>query len=159
MGVVNAWGKTFKGASDHFLLGFRKIRVDLSILHPDPAQIFRLWQIYLDNVDPLLRVTHNPSMQSRIVEAASDLTHINPALEAMLFGIYCISIHSLLPDDCHAMFALPKEDLLSRYQFGCQQALSNCNFLQSADRNCLTSLYLYLVSQPAMTSTTPAEDM
>lgn len=143
--VVNAWDKTFRGANDHFLLGTRKTPVDLSVLHPDPAQIFRLWQIYLDNVDPLLKVTHHPSLQGRIVEAASNIININTTLEAIMFSIYCISIQSLLPEDCQALFALPKEDLLSRYQFGCQQALSNCNFLQTVDRNCLTALYLYLV--------------
>lgn len=33
-----------------------------------------------------------------------------------------------------------------KYQFGCQQALLNCGVLQSSDRDCLTALYLYLVS-------------
>lgn len=33
-----------------------------------------------------------------------------------------------------------------RYQFGCQQALLNCGVLQCSDRDCLTALYLYLVS-------------
>ena len=110
--------------------------------------MFRLWQLYLDNVNPLLKITHTPSLQGLIIEAASDVTNINPALEALMFSIYCMAILSLEVDDCQAIFGSSKEDLATRFQFGCQQALINCGFLRSADRNCLTALYLYLVSLP-----------
>lgn len=119
---------------------------DNSGLHPDTAQIFRLWQVYLENVDPLLKVTHNPSLQGRIVEAASNLAGIDTNLEALMFSIYCVAVESLRDDDCQTVFASSKADLLTRYQFGCQQALSNCGFLQTSSHECLTALFLYLVS-------------
>jgi hypothetical protein len=50
-------------------------------------------------------------------------------------------------DDCQVIFGSSQEDLLTRFQFGCRQALLNCGFLRSVDRDCLTALYLYLVSQ------------
>ena len=132
---------------DNLLFGSVKASVDLSALHPDPAQIFRLWQIYLDNVNPLLKVTHTPSLQGRMIEAASNIATIQPALEALMFSIYCMSILSLTTEDCQTMFGSSSKDLLQRYQFGCQQALLRCGFLRSHDRECLTALYLYLVSQ------------
>ncbi|CZR58747.1 related to C6 transcription factor [Phialocephala subalpina] len=143
--VLKGWGKLF-GDNDHLLFGSPNTNVDLSTLHPEPVQVFRLWQIYLDNVNSLLKVTHTPSLQGRIVEAASNLENINPTLEALLFGIYCVAILSLDVDDCQVIFASSREDLLRRFQFGCQQALLNCRFLRSTDRDCLTALYLYLVS-------------
>jgi hypothetical protein len=143
--VTKAWDELFED-NDHLLFGLRKTAVELSTLHPEPAQIFRLWHIYLENVNPLLKVTHTPSLQGRIVEAASNLTNISPTLEALMFSIYCTAILSLVADDVQAMFGSSKEDLLSRCQFGCQQALLNCGFLRSDDRDCLTALYLYLVS-------------
>ena len=132
--------------NDHLFFGARRTTVNLSTLHPDPVQIFRLWQIYLDNVNPLLKVTHTPSLQGRIIEAASNVKSINPTLEAVMFSIYCTSVLSLLGEDCRSIFGSSKEDLLMRYQFGCQQALLNCGVLQCSDRDCLTALYLYLVS-------------
>ena len=135
--VKEAWNQLFE-SNNHLLFGSRKTTVDLSTLHSEPVQIFRLWQIYLDNVNPLLKVTHTPSLQVHIIEAASNLTNINPTLEALMFSIYCMSILSLV-DDCPAMFGSSKEDLLTRYQFGCQQALSKCGFLRSGDRDCLTA--------------------
>jgi hypothetical protein len=143
--IKNAWEQLFKN-NDHLLFGSRKTAVNISTLHPEPVQIFRLWQIYLDNVNPLLRVTHAPSMQGHIIEAASNVLNISPTLEALMFSIYSMSILSLSGDDCQAMLGSSREDLLTRYQFGCQQALLNCGFLRCNDRDCLTALYLYLVS-------------
>jgi hypothetical protein len=122
--------------------------VDLAALHPEPVHIFKLWQIYLDNVNPLLKVTHTPSLQGRIIEAAGNPSLVHPYLEALMFSIYCMSILSLAGDDCQAMFGSSKERLLADYQFACQQALWNCGLLRSNDRDCLTALYLYLVSAP-----------
>ena len=143
--VKKAWDQSVN-IDDHLLFGSRSTTDDLSTLHPDPVQIFRLWQIYLDNVNPLLKVTHTPSLQGRIIEAASNVKSINPTLEALMFSIYCMSIISLIGEDCQTMFSSSKEDLLMKYQFGCQQALLNCGFLRSSERDCLTALYLYLVS-------------
>ena len=143
--VNNAWDQS--SHNDALLLfGSCGSTTPFSTLHPDPVQIFRLWQIYLDNVNPLFKVTHTPSLQGRIIEAASDITNVSPTLEALMFGIYCTSIISLTSEGCQAMFSSSKEGLLMSYQFGCQQALLKCGFLRSTDRDCLTALYLYLVS-------------
>lgn len=136
------------GDNDHLLFGSQNGNIDLSTLHPDPVQIFRLWQVYLDNINPLLKVTHTPTLQPRIIEAVSNVATISPALEALLFSIYCMAV-SLIEDDCQAIFGSSKEDLLTRFQFGCQQALLNCGFLRTNDRDCLTALFLYLVSLPS----------
>ena len=143
--IKKAWDQSVE-SDEHLLFGSLRTTVNLSTLHPDPVQIFRLWQIYLDNVNPLLKVTHTPSLQGRIIEAASNIKTINPTLEALMFSIYCMSVLSLMVEDCQTMFGSSKEELLMRYQFGCQQALLNCGFLRSSDRDCLTALYLYLVS-------------
>ncbi|KAJ5174804.1 uncharacterized protein N7482_000681 [Penicillium canariense] len=146
--VGKTWDQVFDN-DDHLLFGSRQAAVNVSTLHPEPVHIFRLWQIYLDNVNHLLKVTHTPSLQGRIIEAASNLASISPTLEALMFGIYCTAVLSLV-DDCQAIFGMPKVDLLKKYQFACQQALLNCGFLRSADRDCLTALYLYLISvQPS----------
>ena len=143
--LAKAWDE-FIGNDDHLLFGLQKSAIELSTLHPKPAQIFRLWQIYLENVNPLLKVTHSPTLQGRIVDAVSNMANISSTLEALMFSIYCTAILSLVPDDVQAMFGLSKEDLLSRFQFGCRQALLKCGVLQSCDRDCLTALFLYLVS-------------
>ncbi|TGO82697.1 hypothetical protein BPOR_0775g00030 [Botrytis porri] len=133
--------------NDNFLFGSRVSNVDISTFHPEPVQIFRLWQIYLENIDPLLKITHTPSLQAQIIGAAGNLRNIKPQLEALMFGIYCIAISSLSYEDCQLLFYAPKPDLLMRYQFGCQQGLLNSGFLRNRDdRDTLTALFFYLMS-------------
>jgi hypothetical protein len=114
-------------------------------LHPQQVQIFRLWQIYLDNVNPLLKVTHTPTLQPRIIDAASDLKNISPSLEALMFSIYCVSVKSLVDDECQTLFGSPRKYLLTSYQYACQQALLKCKALESTGLDGFTALYLYLV--------------
>ncbi|KAJ4137280.1 hypothetical protein NW768_002862 [Fusarium equiseti] len=131
---------------EHMLFGSRQSSVELHTLHPEPTHLFRLWQIYLEHVDPLLKVTHTPTLQATIVEAASNLKDISPTLEALMFSIYCMAVLSLSCEECESMFKTSKNELTTRYHFGCQQALLNCNFLRTGSRDCLTALFLYLVS-------------
>lgn len=142
--VKRAWEETIH-KDDNLMFGSRDSTIDLSVIHPDTIQIFRLWQVYLDNVNPLLKVTHTPTLQARIIEAASNLKNVHPTLEALMFGIYSTAVTSLSEDDCQTMFNSSKDDLLTRFHFGCQQALLGCGFLRTSDHDCLTALYLYLV--------------
>ncbi|MCJ1311419.1 hypothetical protein MMC25_005090 [Agyrium rufum] len=146
---VKAISKIWDGLgphSDFLLFGSRRANIELSTLHPDQVQIFRLWQIYLENVDPLLKITHTATLQTRIINAAVNVANATPALEALMFSIYCIATLSVPDQECEAVFGSGKRDLLANYLFGCQQALLNCSLLRSKDRDCLAALLLYLIS-------------
>ena len=142
--VKRAWD-TLYDSNDHLLFCSRNTTVDLSALHPNQIQIFKLWQVYLENFNPLLKVTHTPTLQARIIDAAGDVTNINPALEALMFSIYSVAILSLNQKECQKLFGSPREDLLAGYQLGTREALLNCVFLRTGDRDCLTALHFYLV--------------
>jgi hypothetical protein len=133
-------------ANNKILFGFRQLDLDLSVMHPNQVQIFRLWQIYLDNVNPMLKVTHTPSLQGQIIEAASDVSKIEPNLQALMFSIYSVSVMTLTEQQCQAQLGSSRTDLLTGYQMATQQALLNCDFLSTDSRNCLTALFLFLVS-------------
>lgn len=147
--IKKAWDHAYRDhdASDHHLLfgSPASNSVDLTTLHPDQTKIFRLWQIYLDNVDPLLKVTHTPSLQARIIEAVGNLTALDAPLEALMFSIYCVAILSLDEERCRTLFG-PKKELLTGYRFACRQALINCRVLRTDDHDTLVALFLYLVS-------------
>lgn len=140
-----AWDETIQN-DDHLLFGWPQTAIAMYTLHPQPIQVFQLWQLYLDNVNPLLKVIHTPSLQGRIIEAAGNVLNIKPELEALMFSIYCSAVATLDENDCHAMFGSPKTELLAGYQLGCQQALLKARFLRCTSRDCLTALYLYLIS-------------
>jgi hypothetical protein len=142
--ITKAWDKLFD-SNDHLLFCSRNTSVDLSPLHPGQIHIFKLWQIYLDNVNPLLKLTHTPSLQGRIIDAAGDVSNIKPSLEALMFSIYCSAVFSMTQAECYKLFGSKREDVLASYQLGAREALLNASFLKSGDRDCLTALHLYLV--------------
>ncbi|KAF1847689.1 uncharacterized protein K460DRAFT_384014 [Cucurbitaria berberidis CBS 394.84] len=143
--VKKAWDQLYD-PNEYLLFCSRDASVDLSALHPSQAHIFKLWQIYLDNVNPLLKVTHTPTLQPRVIDAASDVTNISPPLEALMFGIYCVTVLSLSQKECYNLFGTSRQDILKGYQIGAKEALLNCGFLRSSDRDSLTALHFYLIT-------------
>lgn len=119
--------------------------IDLHTLHPNQVQIFQLWQLYLDNVNPLLRLTHAPSFQARIVQAVSNLAAVEPEFEAFMFSVYCIALTTIDDAETVTMFGQLRDDMLRTYRFACQQALFKCNFMRTRSMDCLTALFIYVV--------------
>ncbi|KAL1799021.1 hypothetical protein ACET3X_003058 [Alternaria dauci] len=147
--IVKAWDSLYAHKlrrNEDVLFCSRSADVSLSTLHPPQAQVFKLWQLYLENVDPLLKLTHTPTLQPRIIDAASNVFNIDPNLEALMFSIYCMAIFSLNQEQCQLMFGRPRPEIIKDYQLGAREALVNCDFLKSSDRECLTALHLYLIS-------------
>ena len=136
------------GQDNNFLLFLApSMELDLSHLRPSHAHVLSLWQTYLDNVNPLLKVTHTPTLQASIINALNNPSTIESTLEALMFGVYCVALLSLSESECLAIFKAPRSELLARYQIACREALLCCKFLHSRNRNCLTALYLYLVNR------------
>jgi hypothetical protein len=119
---------------------------DLMSLHPSPVHIFRLWQAYLDNVNPLTKIFHAPSIQQQLLDATADLENIPKGMEALMFGTYAMAIASLSDEDCRITFGEERDALLSRYQSGARQSLINAGYLRSSDIIVLQAFTLYLVS-------------
>lgn len=109
-------------------------------------QIFQLWQIYIRNVDPLLKISHVPTLQNQIVGAGADLTKCSKPLEALMFSIYLIAVRSLTDEETQATFGEPKDMMLARFSEASQQALINVGFMRSSELMVLQAYFLYLVS-------------
>lgn len=140
-----------KPTNDYIMFGAGMQPQSITLLHPDPVHIFRLWHIYMDNVNPLLKITHSPTLQQRIIEASSNLGNVSPELEALMFGIYAAAILSMTDEECFPIFGEEREALATRYRNGCQQALINARFLRTSDLQVLAAFLLYLVSPLAET--------
>ena len=118
---------------------------DLADLHPSPLHIFRLWQIFLDNVNPLVKIIHAPTVQQQILDASADLGRVSENTEALMFGVYCMSIASTTTEDCKAFFGKDRDLLLAQYHAGARKALTNAGLLRSSDLVVLQAFTLYLV--------------
>jgi hypothetical protein len=130
---------------ESLLVGYSSSK-DLSALHPSPVHIFRLWQTFLVNVNPLAKMVHAPTLQQTILDASEDVRNIPRHVEALMFSVYFLAVTSLQNEDCQAMFGEQRSTLLARYSHGTQQALVNARFLKSLNIGTLQAYIFFLVS-------------
>jgi hypothetical protein len=134
------------GGDGEDLLFGRKASPNLKSLHPSPVHIFRLWQTFLDNVNPLIKLFHAPTVQQKVLDAAADLENIPKNIEALMFGIYAAATMSMNDEECHKLFDKNKDEVLVHFQSGAKHALRNAGYLRSSDLVVLQAFTLYLVT-------------
>ena len=127
----------------------------LAELHPSPLHIFKLWQAFLENVNPLTKVVHVPTVQQQILEAMSDLPKASKELETLMFAIYCIAIVSMEPEEVERSFGESKRGLLLRYRQGAQLAFKNASLLRTSSLTVLQAFMLYLVCFQSFPKSSP----
>ncbi|KAI1073758.1 hypothetical protein F5B20DRAFT_586954 [Whalleya microplaca] len=142
--INHAYDKMYDNADGFpFVVGGQYVSVTAE--HPPAFQILQLWQIYLNNVNPILKLTHTPTLQERIIEAGRALDRVSRGLEALMFSIYLMAITSLDDNEVDATFDESRPVLLSRYYRAAQQALLNAGFMRTPDLTLLQAYLLYLL--------------
>lgn len=128
-----------------FIFGYSSLKVDLKSLHPSPSQIFILWEVFKENVDPVVRLLHRPTAKNILINAASSVDKVSKPAEALLFSIYFGAVVSLTPDQCRQLLDEDKADLVKKYRFATEQALARAGFLNSSSLMCLQAFVFFLV--------------
>lgn len=127
---------------------------------PDIAQTLKLWQIFLDNFNPLVKLFHAPSIQQLICEAiAADPCNVAKSTKALMAAIYLCAVTTLTDEECISQLSESKTTLLRRFSCLAQQALVQAEFLRTTDPAVLQALTLYLVSSyksPNLCTATPS---
>jgi hypothetical protein len=139
--------ETSHSSSSHqgFIFGLSSSSIDMLSLHPPPEHLPIYWKIYKENVDPLVKVIHAPSMEPTILKSRDCLDKIHRGLEALLFAIYYGAVTSMWPEECRTLFGEEKTDLLVRYRFGIEQALARADFLQTDEMIVLQAFVIFLI--------------
>ncbi|KAM0260064.1 hypothetical protein ACHAQJ_002988 [Trichoderma viride] len=117
-------------------------------LHPDPKHVFKLWQTFADNVNPLIKIIHAPTLQEKILETAWTLESTAKPLEATMFAVYALAVASMKPANCIHLFGEGKQVLVNRYRIGALRALSGTDLLSTRDVEVLQALTLVLMIDP-----------
>ena len=128
------------------MLGLTPISMNLDHFHPPQTQILELWRVFLENVDPVTKVLHGPSLQPLISKASLGVSSKPKSLEALLFAVYSAAVVSLADQDCKQRFGEPRKTLLSRYRQASKVALSRARFISSANIVVLQAFFIHLLS-------------
>jgi hypothetical protein len=119
---------------------------NLEDLHPTPGNIFRLWHLFLERVNPLTKVIHVPTVQPLLVEAATSSSRELPkTAEALLFAIYTIATVSMTGDECMQSLGMSRETALQRFSAGVRLSLNRVGFLKNYDMMTLQAYFIYMV--------------
>ncbi|KAK3390530.1 fungal-specific transcription factor domain-containing protein [Podospora didyma] len=113
--------------------------------HPSAIQVFQLWQIYINNVNPLLKLSHISTLQAQIISASANPGKIAKPLEALMFAIYFSAITSMTEEEAQSTFGEDRAILLNKFHAATQQALVNAGFMRSTELMVLQALFLYLL--------------
>ena len=114
--------------------------------HPEPRHIFRLWQIFVENVNPLTKILHVPTFQQRIFEVSWNIPSISKPTQAIMFAVYTLAIGSLSPADCLKLFDQDRDTLFEQYRKSTMQSLIAAELLSTRDIEVLQAFVLFLVS-------------
>ncbi|KAJ5154661.1 uncharacterized protein N7500_010100 [Penicillium coprophilum] len=132
-------------SDDYVILSTSASRDVLTKLHPNSLNIFKLWQAFLENVNPLTKIIHAPTVQQQILEAMSDLPKVSREFEALMFAIYCIALVSMQAEDVEKSFGESRKTLLSKCRRGAQLAFKNALLLRTSSSVVLQAFMLYLL--------------
>ncbi|RVX69623.1 hypothetical protein B0A52_06687 [Exophiala mesophila] len=128
-----------------FIFGYSSTMVDLRSLHPTPSQTFILWEIFKENVDPVVRVLHRPTARTILMNAVSNLDRLSKQAEALLFSMYLGAVVSCTPKQCQELLDDDQQSLIKRYRFATEQALARADLLNSNSLMCMQAFCLFLV--------------
>jgi len=109
-------------------------------IHPEPRQIF------VENVNPLLKIIHVPTFQQRIFEVSWNIPSISKPTQAIMFAVYTLAIGSLSQLDCVKLFDQEKHVLFDQYRKSTIESLIVAELLSTRDVEVLQAFVLFLVS-------------
>ena len=128
------------------LLGSSSASRDMRSQHPEPYQAFRLWQVFLNNVNPLTKLIHAPTMQQAFLEATGKLDDVPRAMESLMFAIYSCAVYSVSNAECESITGNSKPVMLTKYQSATRQALVRAGLLRTSNIKVLLAFTLFLLS-------------
>ncbi|CAK7271746.1 hypothetical protein SEPCBS57363_004780 [Sporothrix epigloea] len=130
--------------------------------HPEPRMILYLWQKFVDNVNPLIRILHVPTTHQQVADVSWDAANALPATGALLFAIYALALTSMTAKEYADMFAStqigsvrqalqplpPKSQLLTQYRRGAMQCLAETGLLTTRRIDVLQAFTLLILAEP-----------
>ncbi|KAL8942828.1 MAG: hypothetical protein Q9216_001443 [Gyalolechia sp. 2 TL-2023] len=128
-----------------FIFSFSSTILSLRNFHPPANHIMTYWEVFKENVDPLIKVFHRPSVEKTLSEATKDLDHISKPLEVLMFSIYFAAVTSLCNEECMDMTGMDKESALKKYRFAFEQAMARAGFLSTTELVILQAFAVFLI--------------
>ncbi|KAF5013503.1 hypothetical protein FDECE_490 [Fusarium decemcellulare] len=118
----------------------------LQSLYPSSSDLLTIFDVFQENVDPVARIFHCPTLRTTVAEALPLLDRsLDRHTEVILFSISYAALTSLNEPDCQRLFGEERRVMLPRYRHAVEQSLARARFLDSQNLVVLASLVLFLI--------------
>ncbi|OTA62334.1 hypothetical protein K449DRAFT_382336 [Hypoxylon sp. EC38] len=109
----------------------------------------RLCQVYLDQVDPIIKVLHRPSLSKFMLDGQYYLGYESGHISTTcLSSAVCYSaLASMTEAQCQTTFSMDKRALIVEYREACEAELERSELLATNDITILQAFILYLVAR------------
>ncbi|KAF1808579.1 hypothetical protein P152DRAFT_517473 [Eremomyces bilateralis CBS 781.70] len=141
------------------ILGNGPIAVKLTELHPNVAHIWFLWHSFTENVEPLFKIFHAPSVHEQLLSAMQDIGTMDGDLETLIFAVYFAAIVIEEESECLIKFRQSKIDLLKRYRYALEQCFVRSNSRARLSVASLQALVLFLNMTHYSPLSTPVDSL
>ncbi|KAK5659741.1 hypothetical protein OQA88_952 [Cercophora sp. LCS_1] len=126
------------------LMGY--VNQNLARHHPTHAHAMAMWQVHAENVEPLLKILHIPSVATTVDAVSQRPQSVTRADECLLFAIYHFAVFSMTDQECIQKLGQPRTMLQQRFHLAARQALVNASFLKTTEMPVLQALVLFLTA-------------
>jgi hypothetical protein len=133
-------------ASDPLTGAFMGSQGSVLQYHPTHVNATRLWKTHIENVEPICKILHVPSIFKMVETALQQPATASKSDECLLFSIYHFAVFSMTGEECVKEFGDSRAALMQRYHFATRQALVNASFLKTTEMSILQALVLFLLS-------------
>jgi hypothetical protein len=154
-GGVDNMASLGESSTNNGLTAFRLLGIDNSLspsfisLPRDRLAASKLCQVYLQNVDPIIKILHRPSLSKWMLEGATTYlgsSEDDYAVRALESAVFYTATNTMTESQCHSAFQKSKSSLMAMRRKMCEDAIENAGLLTTRDITVLQAFILYLVS-------------
>jgi hypothetical protein len=114
--------------------------------HPPELQRYLAWQLFKENVQPVVTVLHIPSIEPSVMEGMRNPQNLPPPLEALIFVVYFAAVNSLPADTCMELFGAEQSAFLASLRRSVDRAFARAELMETDNMLVLQAFVVYLVA-------------
>jgi hypothetical protein len=105
----------------------------------------KLWQTFVHNIDPLVKVLHIPTAEVDIFTAINEPRAVSKDIIALLHAVYFAAVTSMDAEDVFKMLGMSSMSALEKVRNQFHKALAEADALENPTVTLLQALAIYLV--------------
>ncbi|OAA60854.1 Transcription factor [Cordyceps fumosorosea ARSEF 2679] len=113
--------------------------------HPTIHCLYALRDIYVDRVDPLMKIMHMPTFWALVLQAAERKEDVSRPIEAVMFCFYFATISVIEEKECQKLFNESKKTMFAKYRAIARHTLKRAGLLSTTSPMTLRAFCLFMM--------------